>query len=165
MKCPACGQEMVKKNFGVDVDVCENGCKGIWFDQGELARLDEKNEGIGAALQAALRSPRHNDAGRPPLTCPQCSIPMHAHKFKRAKEVNVDECYQCGAFFLDSGELTEIRDHYMNDAEVAAYAEELLKTVPEYALARQKLAAEKQRLEAIRKFTSLLTTRYWGAVF
>ena len=90
MKCPACGQEMVKKNFGVDVDVCENGCKGIWFDQGELTRLDEKNEGIGAALQAALRWPRKNDAHRPPLTCPKCSIPMHAHKFKRAKEVNVE---------------------------------------------------------------------------
>ena len=88
---------------------------------------------------------------------------MHAHKFKRAKEVNVDECYQCGAFFLDSGELTEIRDHYMNDTEVAAYADQLAKTVPAYAQARQKLADEKQRLAAIRQFTGLLTARYWGA--
>ena len=52
----------------------------------------------------------------------------------------------------------------MNDAEVAAYADQLVKTVPEYAQARLKLEHEKQRLAAIRKFTSLLTTRYWGGI-
>ena len=53
MKCPVCGKEMVQENFGVNVDVCENGCKGIWFDQGELRMLDENNEGLGAALENA----------------------------------------------------------------------------------------------------------------
>ena len=57
MKCPVCGKEMVTENFGVNVNVCENGCKGIWFDQGKLAMLDENNEGLGAALEAALRYP------------------------------------------------------------------------------------------------------------
>ena len=61
MKCPVCSKEMVQENFGVNVDVCENGCKGIWFDQGELRRLDENNEGLGAALEQALRYPRSND--------------------------------------------------------------------------------------------------------
>ena len=165
MKCPACRQEMVKEDFGIDIDVCQNGCKGIWFDQGELCRLDEKNEGLGTALEAALRSPRDNQGQRGPLTCPKCSIPMHTHKYKRAKEVNVDECYQCGSFFLDSGELTEIRDHYMSDAEVAAYADQLVKSVPEYALERLTLDKEKQRLAAIQKFTGLLTHRYWFLPF
>ena len=31
---------------GVKVQVCRDGCKGIWFDWGELAKLDEKNEGV-----------------------------------------------------------------------------------------------------------------------
>ena len=47
MKCPVCGKEMVEKDFGVEVHVCENGCKGIWFDRGALAKLDEKNESEG----------------------------------------------------------------------------------------------------------------------
>ena len=74
MKCPVCGKEMVTENFGVNVNVCENGCKGIWFDQGELAMLDEKNEGLGAALEAALRYPRHNDGQRGQIKCPKCGI-------------------------------------------------------------------------------------------
>src|SRR5438876_1143343 len=99
MKCPACKQEMINKDFGgIQVDVCENGCKGLWLDQGELRRLDEKNEGLGAALEAALRYPSNNRGQRGQLVCPKCSIPMHTHKYNRAKEVNVDECYQCGAF-------------------------------------------------------------------
>lgn len=165
MKCPVCGQEMVKEDFGVEVDVCENGCKGIWFDHYELSNLDEKNEGLGAALEAALRSPRHNDGQRGPIACPKCSIPMHTHKYARAKEVNVDECYECGGFFLDSGELTEIRDHYMSDAEVAAYTEQLVNAVPSYVQARNRLDAEKKRLVAIKKFTQILMTKYWGVRF
>jgi len=161
VKCPVCSQEMVKEDFGIDVDVCENGCKGIWFDQGELRRLDEKNEGLSAALEAALRYPRNNKGQRGPIGCPKCSIPMHSHKYKRAKEVNVDECYQCGGYFLDSGELTEIRDHYMSDAEVAGYADQLAKSIPEYAQAQMTLEKEKLRLAAIKKFTALLTHKYW----
>jgi Zn-finger nucleic acid-binding protein len=161
MKCPVCGQEMVKQDFGVDVDVCSNGCKGIWFDQGELVRLDETNEGLGPALQAALRSGRNNQGQRAPLACPKCSLPMHLHKYKRAKEVNVDECYQCGGFFLDSGELNEIRDQYMNDAEIADYTDKLAKTVPEYVQETLALEKMKQRLAAIQKFTGMLKIHYW----
>src|SRR5205823_9860723 len=149
MKCPVCGKEMVTENFGVNVDVCENGCKGIWFDQRKLVMLDEKNEGLGAALEAALRYPRNNDGRRAAIECPKCSIPMHAHEYNRAKEVNVDECYKCGGIFLDSGELTEIRDNYMSDAEVNAYADKIINAVPEYAQAMQDLEAEERRAEAI----------------
>jgi hypothetical protein len=156
---------MVRKDFGVAVDVCELGCQGIWFDRGELARLDEKNEGVGAALEAALRSPKKNVGQRDPLICPKCSTPMHCHQYPRAKEVNVDECYLCGAFFLDSGELSEIRDHSMDAAEVAAYRNRLLANIPEYAESRLDLQAKTQRSEAIHALTKLLMRRYWGGFF
>ncbi|PYL24354.1 MAG: hypothetical protein DMF44_05390 [Verrucomicrobia bacterium] len=165
MKCPVCGKEMVTENFGVNVDVCENGCKGIWFDQGELMMLDEKNEGLGAALEAALRYPRNNDGQRGPIKCPKCGIPMHTHKYERDKEVNVDECYNCGGFFLDSGELTDIRNNYMSDAEVQAYADKIINSVPEYAQAMKDLDAQKKRLESIQKLTKFLTVDYWRKKF
>ncbi|MGH7738518.1 MAG: zf-TFIIB domain-containing protein, partial [bacterium] len=130
MKCPVDGQEMTPENFGMNVEVCESGCKGIWFDHGELQLMDQPGEGLGAALEAALRNPRNNDAQRGQINCPKCSIPMHAHRFKRDEEVNVDECYACGGFFLDSGELKEIRDHYMSDEQVKAYADQLINAVP-----------------------------------
>jgi Zn-finger nucleic acid-binding protein len=165
MKCPACGGEMVRENFGINVDVCERGCKGLWFDRGELRMLDEHDEGLGAALEAALRAPRRNDEKRGPLTCPACGIPMHTHAYARDRAVNVDECYKCGGFFLDSGELKEIRDHYMADADVKAYADQIIASVPEYASAMKDLGAEQQRVESVQKFTKFLTVNYWRKRF
>ncbi len=161
MKCPACGEEMTTEDFGIEVDVCESGCKGIWFDHGELVKLDEQSEGLGAALENALRSPRRNDDDRDPIRCPKCDIPMHTHKYNRAKAINVDECYGCGGFFLDSGELTEIRDHFMDDAEVAAYTAQMSKAVPEYTEELSHVQAAQKRAGAIHKLTKFLTVSYW----
>jgi Zn-finger nucleic acid-binding protein len=165
MTCPVCSKEMVAENFGVNVGVCENGCKGMWFDQGQLRMLDEKNEGLGAALEAALRYPRKNDGQRGDIKCPVCAIPMHTHKYKRAQEVNADECYKCGGIFLDSGELTDLRNNYMSDAEVNAYAEKIVSAVPEYVQAMKDLDAGKKRSEAIQHFTRFITVNYWRKKF
>lgn len=122
---------MVEQDFGgVFVDVCKDGCKGIWFDWGELKALDESHEGIGKALEEALNSPRKKDADRAPLKCPKCGIQMRKHKYKHAKQVNVDECYACGGFFLDSGELKQIRDNYMNEDERETYVQRLIAETP-----------------------------------
>lgn len=165
MTCPACGQEMVRQNFGVNVDVCESGCKGIWFDRGELRMLDEHDEGLGAALEAALRSPRRNDEKRGPLTCPVCGIPMHTHAYARNQAINVDECYKCGGLFLDAGELREIRENYMSDADVQAYADRLIAAVPGYAEAMKNVEARQQRTENVQRLTRFLTVNYWRKKF
>lgn len=131
MNCPVCSKLMVEEDFGdVRVDVCGHGCKGIWFDWQELGRLDEDHEGLGNALEEALNSLRVNDAGRQPLACPKCGLPMHTHKYKNAKQINVDECYACGGFFLDSGELRVIRDSYMSEQERDAYVRSLAGGAP-----------------------------------
>ena len=161
MKCPVCSKEMVEQDFGIKVDVCKNGCKGIWFDHGELVRLDEKNEGLGQALKEALNYPRANDENRGQLLCPKCGIPMQTHKYKRSKEVNVDECYNCGGFLLDSGEITEIRDTYMSDEEVDAYMKKIIDAVPEYQLAKADVARTERRTEAVRNYTKFMRLRYW----
>ncbi len=157
MECPVCGKSMVEESFGnFRVDVCKNGCKGIWFDWGELQGLDESNEGTGEALEEALKSPRVNDADREPLKCPKCGIAMHAHKYRNAKEVNVDECYGCGGFFLDSGELREIRENYMSSEERDAYIQKLVDDTP-MAIETQKAGL---RAEACRIFGGLLGRRW-----
>jgi Zn-finger nucleic acid-binding protein len=73
----------------------------------------------------------------------------------------VDECYNCGGFFLDSGELTEIRDTYMSDAEVQAYMQKLIDGIPEYQLAKLELDRLDRRTEAIRKYTKFMRISYW----
>jgi len=147
MNCPVCEKPMVEEYFGgVQVDVCRDGCKGIWFDWLELVRLDENSEGAGAALEEALRSPRVNDDDRGQLNCPKCGIPMQTHKYKSAKEVNVDECYGCGGYFLDSGELQEVRDNYMTEEEEQAYVHKLLEDFPEIQAMDEAVAAEKAQM-------------------
>lgn len=156
MNCPVCGKLLVEQDFGdVRVDVCKNGCKGIWFDWQELRRLDENHEGVGKALEEALDSSRVNDADREPLTCPKCGIAMHAHKYSNAKEVNVDECYACGGFFLDSGELCVIRDSYMSEQEREVYLRKLVGGAPVVG----DSAKAKLRRNACYRFTNILNTR------
>jgi Zn-finger nucleic acid-binding protein len=144
---------MLEQDFGgVKVDICINGCKSMWFDWQELIRLDEKKEGFGEALTHALKYPRVNDADRPPLKCPKCGVQMQTHKYKSAKEVNVDECYLCGAFFLDSGELSDIRENFMTEKERYEYCQQLLKAIPEYAEGKANI---KLRTAAIKSWTHI----------
>ena len=49
IKCPACGKEMEKvfiPSEGINFDICTQGCGGIFFDNRELDKFDEKDEDI-----------------------------------------------------------------------------------------------------------------------
>jgi len=154
---------MVEEDFGgVKVDVCKNGCKGVWFDWFELTKLDEKNEGFGNTLQEALDYTRTNEEGRAKINCPKCSLPMHIHKYKSAKEVNVDECYACGGFFLDSGELRDIRDNFMSKEEGEQYLNSLLSDMPGYQEMKLDTAKKKERAEALRRYTRFMRISYYA---
>ena len=162
MKCPVCSQEMVQEDFGgVIADICRNGCKGIWLDWMELQKLDENNEGLGNALKEALNYPRANDGSRAVINCPKCGVPMHAHKYQSSKEVNVDECYNCGGFFLDSGELTALRETFMSEQEEEAYTQKLLNEIPDFQAAQNDLTKQEQRAEAIRRYTRFIRLSYY----
>lgn len=162
MKCPVCSKEMVEENFGdVLVEVCETGCRGIWFDWMELTKLDEQNEGLGAALEEALNYPRSNDESRGKIKCPKCDTSMYAHIHLRTKEINVDECVSCGGFFLDSGELKATRDTYMSDEEEKEYLDSLLNDMPDYQQAKIDLKKMQTRNEALRKYTRFLRLSYY----
>ena len=130
MKCPTCQSEMIEQDFGsAQVDVCSS-CKGIWFDIRELSNLDEAHEGSGKTLNEALNSEYHKIDDRPQLKCARCQTPMIAHNFQSQKMVTVDECYGCGSFFLDAGELEIVRTHHMTDEERNACIEEMVSEIP-----------------------------------
>ena len=153
---------MIEENFGgIMVDICKNGCRGIWFDWAEVIKLDENNEGFGSALEEALRYPRTNDEDRGKINCPKCGITMHTHKYSSSKEINFDECYACGGFFLDSGELRVIRDTFMTEQEEKAYNDKLLAEIPSYQEAEKDLEKEKMRTQAIRNYTKFLRLSYY----
>lgn len=157
MDCPVCQTAMIEEDFGgVAIDICSKGCNGIWFDWFELEKLDETHEGLGAALTAALNNSRAKDDDRGRINCPKCSKPMVAHLYKSAKEVTVDECYLCGGFFLDSGELKVIRDNFMTELEREAFVNSVVEGQTDFQEAKKDLEKQKARTAAIKKLTKCL---------
>lgn len=117
MKCPACHRTLRSKMVAeVTVDVCSNGCGGIWFDQGELKKFDEPHEVAGEQLLDALRVADMGVDRSQRYRCTKCPDSVMMRHFSSAKRaVVVDECPTCGGGWLDSGELRQIRSEYPSE--------------------------------------------------
>lgn len=120
IKCPACQKEM-KKIFipreGINIDVCVDGCGGIYFDNREFKYFDEQAENIdelSKAIEGKTFIPVNQDL---PRTCPACGSRMVKNHSSAKKMVQVDECYSCGGKFLDHGELDKIRAEYETEED------------------------------------------------
>lgn len=130
MKCPACDRELqTMKVSDLTVDVCKNGCGGIWFDNFELRKVDEQHEAAGEVLLDIGRAQIYKIDYSKTRSCPKCkTVNMIKHFFSVKKEVEVDECGSCGGIWLDYGELGKIRKEYTTEearkkAALAYFAE------------------------------------------
>jgi len=114
MKCPACRNKLTQKTVGdITVDVCADGCGGIWFDRFELDKVDEAHETAGAELLAIERKAGLDIDPGARLLCPRCkNVRMMRHFCSVKREVQVDECPACGGTWLDVGELALIRAQF-----------------------------------------------------
>jgi len=119
MKCPACSSELTQIKVGdLVVDVCNESCGGIWFDNRELQRVDEATE---LDLQPYLDI-RHDLSVEVDFTarrhCPRCTdVILMRHGYAGHREVQVDSCANCGGIWLDYGELTQIRANSRTDQQ------------------------------------------------
>jgi Zn-finger nucleic acid-binding protein len=120
MKCPACFNELQQTQVGsLVVDVCQGGCGGIWFDAFELQRVDEEGELAGEPLLHIKRDERIVVDTSRKRDCPKCAgVRLYRHFFSPKKRVEVDECPNCGGYWLDAGELAQIRAEKTESANV-----------------------------------------------
>ena len=111
MKCPACFNQLKQVQIGsLVVDVCEGGCGGVWFDAFELQRVDEEQELAGERLLEIRRDERIKVDPARKRECPRCEgIKLKRHFSSAKRRVEVDECPNCGGYWLDGGELAKIR--------------------------------------------------------
>ncbi len=111
MKCPACSRDLTEVQVGsLKVDVCQGGCGGIWFDAFELQQVDEESEAAGEPLLEIQRDQRVVVDPARKRPCPRCEgIKLHRHFFSAKRRVEVDQCPNCGGYWLDAGELALIR--------------------------------------------------------
>lgn len=118
IKCPACGKIMEKvfvKSEGINIDICTDGCGGIFFDNREFDAFNEQHENISdieAKFKGKTFAPVDQSGVR---ICPACGGKMVKNTSKINGNVEVDDCYLCGGKFLDYGELQKIREEFIND--------------------------------------------------
>ena len=118
--CPACGKTMEKvfiPSQGINIDICTDGCGGIYFDNREFDKFDEKNEDISeiiAKVEGKTFTAPNESMTR---VCPNCGAKMVKNHSSVKQQIEVDECYTCGGKFLDNKELIKIREEYENNEE------------------------------------------------
>ncbi len=112
MKCPACFNELTEVQVGsLAVDVCRDGCGGIWFDAFELKRVDQEEEVAGESLLNVRQDPSVVVDPARKRECPRCAgVKLHRHFFSARRRVQVDQCPNCAGYWLDAGELAAIRE-------------------------------------------------------
>lgn len=111
MICPACGDPLDKIKSGkITVDACVDGCGGIWFDSGELAKVNEPDEKDGEKLLKIKTNPYYFMNKNKQHICPICHVNMTAYPITTGEDIIIDECPSCGGAWLDGGEFAKFRD-------------------------------------------------------
>lgn len=118
LKCPACSNEMTKvfiAEKGINIDVCSNGCGGIFFDNKEIQEFSGMNEDI-SEIKSLLAGKNFMPVDeRQTRKCPVCGINMAKTS---AMGIEIDTCYKCGAIFLDNGEFELVRTKFKKRPKV-----------------------------------------------
>lgn len=156
MICPACGNELSKFTIdNIEFDVCKGGCGGVWFDWFELQKVDEQHESAGEELLDIQQDPKVNVDFSQKRKCPKCGdVVMMQHFFSVKRKVMVDECPKCGGFWLDCGELREIRSQFKNEEEKEKAAKKFVEEVASPKLAEME-KEDKEKLKKARKVAKM----------
>jgi Zn-finger nucleic acid-binding protein len=174
MRCPACGNVLSRMTVGgITVDVCRGGCGGIWFDRYELMKVDESHESAGEELLHIERAADVSVDHSKRFSCPKClNVVMMRHFFSVKRQDAVDECPNCGGYWLDVGELATIRNEFETEEErdraAAEYFSELFD--PELAAAHAETVEDLERARRIAYIFRFICPSYyipgkqeWGA--
>jgi uncharacterized protein len=107
MKCPACDHLLTESTLGsVAIDVCEDGCGGIWFDANELKKVEEEHGDASSRIVQIRRAPASKLDATRARHCPRCPAQTLETRIPRlGSAIEFDCCPRCGGYWLDHGEL------------------------------------------------------------
>ena len=111
MNCPKCNNDLEKVMLGIDrsieIDECP-ACKGMWFDEGELDKLDES-----VTVNSELANFEEVQNQNQILDCPRCHNKLKTVRPNLMPELELDRCSACFGFWLDKGKLEDVRNMTM----------------------------------------------------
>jgi Zn-finger nucleic acid-binding protein len=113
MDCPVCKVPLIAvEREQVEVDYCIS-CRGLWFDQGELAILAEK---LQTPINIEALFGREATTSEKPRNCPRCGKKMQKNELAASTRVITDHCPASEGIWFDSSELGALLDHATQSA-------------------------------------------------
>jgi len=166
MICPTCNGSLSKINIeGIELDVCKDGCGGIWFDRFELHKMDEPHEFTDENLVDLLAAESNVDPDKTKrLNCPKCKdVVMMRNFFSVKREIEVDHCPKCAGYWLDEGELFHIRKQFKTEEERKQAAMDYFGVIFDDELAKMKAESQEKAEQAkrIANMFKLISPRYY----
>ncbi|WDP91162.1 MAG: zf-TFIIB domain-containing protein [Desulfobacter sp.] len=157
MICPTCSGKLSSVIIeNIELDVCKEGCGGIWFDRFELQKMDEPHEFTDENLidLLSVESPAKFDQSHR-YNCPKCKdVVMMRHFWSTKKAVEIDHCPKCAGYWLDEGELFRIRNEYGSEGERKQAAETYYSSLFDGDLMQMKQES-REKAEQARKIANM----------
>lgn len=158
LNCPRCETPLTLFQVDqIDLDICQNGCGGIWFDRFELDKIDERSELDPALLpQINCHKPARPVTASDRIHCPKCKnivMMRFFHSVKRRTEV--DHCPGCGGHWLDPGELSTIQETFTTDEERTKASQKLFSDLFDKS-PKEESESNKARYQSAQKFAKAL---------
>ncbi len=118
MKCPACSSQLSRvSTAGIELDICSEACGGVWFDAGELEKLECADDNTPRNILRPLRNQNVAVDRMKKRSCPKCEgVMMNKVVSDAYYDVEIDACSQCSGIWLDMGEWEELRKHHTDVA-------------------------------------------------
>jgi hypothetical protein len=167
--CPVCASVLQQvEEDGLLLDVCRDGCGGIWFDNHELRQAaDPARAAATTAVVAARPVALPAEAFELKRCCPRCAgIIMQRRRFSESCRVDIDACPACGGIWLDHGEFEKISAHLAAAAEPAPDPMQAATLDPQAAILVAQLQAEmrksRDRSQSRHKLCSFIGRKYHG---
>lgn len=166
MNCPTCNEQLSEVSIEkIQLDVCKDGCGGVWFDRFELQKMDEPHEFTDDNLLEIMsaESPINNGQSKK-RNCPKCpDIIMMQHFYSVKKEVEVDHCPNCAGYWLDEGELFKIRKQFTTEEEKKQAAVKHFSEMFDQELYTMKKESEEkaEQVKRIANMFRLITPSYY----
>lgn len=103
MNCPKCDYTLrhMELQESLTIDLC-SGCKGIWYDKGEL--------GFQQEMERDVPELEHSEKTKRPTTyhCPRCDDLLEEVEYCEGEHLLIDLCPKCEGIFLDRGEIRKV---------------------------------------------------------
>ena len=164
ISCPACGKEMKKiflPDINLNIDICADGCGGMFFDNRELKMLNKDGEQIDEIIKSIEGKTFDKVDDSKERICPACGAKMVKNKVDNDETKNndfvvIDECYNCGGKFLDYGELEKYK-HEIKDKSATQEKPDIQYLYSQIGLVNDSIEQDLAKASPIKKlFNKLL---------